>query len=193
MEMDQMQSIGYKKELKYKLMVIGPSDLNKIFKNTDLSKIKYKSILKSTAKYLSLKFKELYIIPDNGVFLDFAIEFKKYRPVYAYLPDKKEIKYKELLNNVKKYDFKPIYTKQNWMYLNNIPIRNIDFVYCLGYSSGVFIEIGNIKIANVWNNKKIKLIIDERFISSKLPFEINMDLPVLYIKSLNELKNVFCL
>lgn len=44
--MDQMQSIGYKKELKYKLMVIGPSDLNKIFKNTDLSKIKYKSILK---------------------------------------------------------------------------------------------------------------------------------------------------
>jgi roadblock/LC7 domain-containing protein len=189
--MEQMQSIGYKKECNYKLMIIGPSDLNKIFKNTNLSKMKYKSILKSAAKYLSLKFKELYIIPDNGVFLDFAIEFKKYKPVFAYLPDKKELKYEELLNNVKKYNFSPIYTKQNWVYLNNIPIRNVDFVYCLGYSSGVFIEIGNIKIANVWSNKKIKLIIDERFISSRLPFEISMDLPIIYIKSITEFENVF--
>ena len=105
--------------------------------------------------------------------MDFAICFKKYgKKVFAYLPKKQELKYDILLSNVKKYKFEPIFTNNSWLYLNNVPIRTVDLVLCLGYSSGVLIEIGNIKIARVWNKKDIRLIIDKRFISKTLPLII---------------------
>jgi hypothetical protein len=185
-----MQSIGFKKtSIKSTLVVIGPSDINKLFLFTSITKQKYLRTIDSLAKYLSTKFEQLYIIPDDGVFLDFAISFKKYNSnVCAYLPNNHELKYKLLEENTKKHHLNIKYTDWNWMKLNNLVVRNADTVLCLGYSSGVFIEIGNIKIARMWENKDISLIIDTRFVSSLLPKELAFDLPIIYYSSLQELK-----
>jgi len=188
-----MQSIGFKKtSIKSTLVVIGPSDINKLFLFTSITKQKYLRTIDSLAKYLSTKFEQLYIIPDDGVFLDFAISFKKYNSnVCAYLPNNHELKYKLLEENTKKHHLNIKYTDWNWMKLNNLVVRNADTVLCLGYSSGVFIEIGNIKIARMWENKDISLIIDTRFVSSLLPKELAFDLPIIYYSSLQELKKHF--
>jgi len=163
-----------------------------LFLFTSITKQKYLRTIDSLAKYLSTKFEQLYIIPDDGVFLDFAISFKKYNSnVCAYLPNNHELKYKLLEENTKKHHLNIKYTDWNWMKLNNLVVRNADTVLCLGYSSGVFIEIGNIKIARMWENKDISLIIDTRFVSSLLPKELAFDLPIIYYSSLQELKKHF--
>jgi len=187
-----MQFIGFKKKsTDLKLMVIGPSDINKIFLSTNLPKNRYNSILHSLAKYFSKICSELYIIPDNGVFLDFAVIFKKYnKNVFAYLPKKEELKYDVLMTNVIKHKLTPIFTNNTWLYLNNVPIRNVDIVLCLGYSTGVLIEIGNIKIARVWYKKNIKLLVDLRFVSKKLPKELLLDLPIIYLNSISDTKKM---
>lgn len=184
-----MQSIGYKKDSDV-LMVVGPSERQKVFKHGKI-KTQYASVLNQLAKELSSKFSKLITIPDDGVYSDFAEFFKSNGgEVIAYLPNKSVPNFSELKRNVEKKGFIERQTDWNWSSLNNFVIREASVVICLGYSSGVLIELGNIKIAKKWLGKKIKLFIDKRFVSGRLPKEIEGDLSPKYYNSVRELSKL---
>ncbi len=101
-----MQYTGFRKKSKT-LMAVGPSDRTKIKRHGKAYK-NYEQILEKLAITLVAKFDKLIVIADRGVYLDFAIKFRKAGgKVDAYLPIVGTENYENLRNNAMQNGFNP--------------------------------------------------------------------------------------
>jgi len=172
-------------------VILGPSKIQKIQKYGHIKNLT--QYIKEVAQFFAKNYDAILIIPDNGIFLEVAKEFKKNnksKKVIGYIPGKTKGE-----KNIKKYykyfdEIKDI--NGGWFNLNTELTRKSNHVFCLGYSAGVMIELCSIKYNQMYLNLNTKIFIDHRCISQKLPKEVEVDLKNLYyfknFKSLEKLK-----
>jgi len=177
--------------MKYSCVIIGPSDKAKLWRFGKIKKSNYKKWQRSLIEVLTQYFDELYFIPDKGVYVDFCQTFKNVtgKKIIAFVPQLEgEIvqKARQLANKVKQ-----IPGGMGWSYLNTHIIGQAKFALCLGYSPGSILEICSIKYLNQYQKKNIRLLIDQRCVSQKLPKELIDEIKdIFYFSNSNQLRKI---
>ncbi len=171
-------------------VVLGPSDAEKIRKYGKVKDVK--KFTKEAGRFLSKHFDYVLIIPDSGIFLEIAKEFKKTdknKKVIGYVPGK--TKGGKHLQKYFKYCDEVKDIGGGWFNLNTELTRQSDYVFCFGFSAGVFVELASIKYNQMYMNLNTKIFIDQRCISQKLPKEVEIDLKNLaYFKDFQDLEKL---
>lgn len=158
-------------------VILGPSKIQKIKKFGHVNNIdKY---TKEAAQFFAKHFDSILIIPDDGISLKIAREYKKIdknKKVIGYIPGKANAKRgKNIIGYYKYFDeIKDI--GGGWFNLNTELTRQSNYIFCSGFSAGVFIELCSIKYNQIYMDLKTKIFIDKRCISQKLPKEVEIDL-----------------
>jgi hypothetical protein len=176
-------------------VIIGPSDVSSLSRFGKIPPVKYSEFVSGYALFLSKRFDNVIVAPDDGVYSDVALEFGKLKgkkPI-AFFPDKDSFYGVEHIKpNFPKFDLRPI--NGDWYSLNADLTKKSLCVLCLGFSPGVLIEIAYIKYHQKWGSKKepklknIHLFIDSRCIKDKLPEYLSEQINnIFYFKDLNEL------
>lgn len=173
-------------------VILGPSKVQKIKRFGHIKDInKY---TKQAAQFFAKHFDSILIVPDYGISLKIAQELKmitRNKKVIGYVPGKAK-KGKNLVKYYKYFDeIKDI--GGGWFNLNTELTKQSDYVFCLGFSAGVFVELCSIKYNQMYINLNTKIFIDQTCISQKLPKEVEVDLKnLIYFsnyKSLEKLKD----
>jgi len=166
-------------------VILGPTKYEKIQK---FGKIKdLQKYINKAATFFAKNFDEILIVPDMGLSLLIAQEYKRLNSkgkVIGYIPDKTSngnvlSKYYKFCDEVKGID-------GGWHNLNTELTRNSNNIFCLGFSAGVFIEICSIKYNQEYLKLQTKIFIDKRCISGLLPEEVAIDLKnLIYFNNFN--------
>jgi hypothetical protein len=171
-------------------VILGPSKIQKIKRFGHVKDTgKYAA---EAAQFFAKHFDSILIIPDNGVPLKIAREYKKInknKKVIGYVPGK--TKKGKSIDRYYKYCDEVKDIGGGWFNLNTELTRQSDYVFCLGFSAGVFIELCSIKYNQVYVHLNTKIFIDERCISQKLPREVTVDLKnLLYFSGYGSLEKL---
>ncbi|MBU4285108.1 hypothetical protein KKF60_01280 [Patescibacteria group bacterium] len=168
-------------------VILGPSQFNKIKLFGKINDVL--AYIDEAAEFFANNFEEILIVPDTGLSLLVAKKYKQKKPegkIIGYVPDitkggKSLDEYYKFCDEIKGIG-------GGWHNLNTQLTRKSEYVFCLGFSAGVLIELCSVKYNQQYLNLKTKIFIDERCISSKLPKEVCVDL-----KNLNYFKNFISL
>lgn len=180
------------------VVLIGVSDRTLLQRDGKIKEDEYEKFVNNYAEFLSKKFNNVIVTPDDGVYTDIAKAFGKIKgkkPI-AYYPDKDEYYgYKHLEKNFQDYEIKPI--EGDWYKLNADLTKQAQVIICLGFSPGSLIELAFIKYHQKYgkyknpNLENISLLIDERCISSRLPLAFEEQIKnIHYFSSLKSLNNL---
>lgn len=164
-------------------IILGPTQIEKISRYGQI--VNLEEYLKEAGKFFAENFSKVIIIPDYGLPLLVAQQYKHYRPdgkVVGYIPEqtkggKNLEEYFSFCDEIKGIG-------GGWFNLNTQLTKQSENVFCLGFSAGVMIEICSIKYDQLYFKQNTKLYIDQRCISGKLMPEIEND-----IKNINYFKN----
>jgi hypothetical protein len=179
-------------------VIIGVSDRSSLWRHGKVSQEQYMSFVRAYAAFLSGRFDNLIVTPDDGVYTDVALEFgriKGKKPI-AYYPDK-DASYgiAHIKKNFPKYELRPI--DGDWYKLDAELTKQSLVVICLGFSPGVLIEGGFIKYHQEYGglkNPKLKRIhwfIDKRCIESGLPRAFEEQIAnIFYYDDLDDLERL---
>jgi hypothetical protein len=179
-------------------VIIGVSDRSSLWRHGKIAQEDYESFVKDYAIFLSKKFDNLIVTPDDGVYTDIALEFGKVKggkPI-AYYPDKDTFYgIDHIKDNFPKYNLRPI--DGDWYKLNADLTKKALVIICLGFTPGVLIEGAFIKYHQKYGGlkepklKKIHWLIDERCIDQKLPKSFEEQISnIFYYKNLNQLEKI---
>lgn len=158
------------------VVLIGVSDRAILFREGKIKEKEYEKFVTDYAEFLSKKFDNVIVNPDDGVYTDIAKAFGKitHKKPIAYYPDKDTFYgYKHLEKNFPNYELRPI--DGDWYKLNADLTKQAQTIICLGFSPGSLIELSYLKYHQKYgkykdpNLEKISIFVDERCISSKLP------------------------
>ena len=176
-------------------VLIGSSDRSSLWRYGQIKKEEYEQFVREYAKFLSERFDNLIVTPDDGVYTDIALEYGKImnkKPI-AFYPDK-DTQYgiDNLRKNFALYEVKAI--DGDWYRLNAELTKQSLTVIVLGFTPSSLIELGFIKYHQKYGGlkdpelKKIHVFIDERCITEKLPktFEEQID-NIFYYSDLDQL------
>lgn len=155
-----------------------------------ISKTEYDKYITDIAKTLAEDCNNIEIIPDEGVPLDIAKKTRLLvnRPnVIGYFP-----KHGMSFHLEKNYQYcdEIIGVDGGWTSLNTVPSSFSKIFICFGLSPGVFQEIAHTKIHRIWNKIDVKILMDERAISSRLPPELATEINLTYFDSNDELNSI---
>ena len=156
--------------MKRKLVIIGPSDASKPERYGSVTD--YRKWLRDLANVLRRHFDTVYFIPDKGTYVDLALAFADERhKIIAVIPEETE----EYIAWATRYtkDFQVIPGGEGWTFLNSHIIGLADEVLCLGYSAGSVLEICSAKYLAIYEKRIIRIMVDERAISTELPQELH--------------------
>ena len=177
-----------------KITIIGAGDLESIYNHTRVSKKELDELLKDVVDYLVEIKAEIIILPARGIPYNIAQMYKekKGKKVIGVIPAKcpfygkytKDIiePYLDVIDEVIKFD--------SWYDADGNIASLGDATLCLGISAGVMAEIAGMKYNLKYHGSKTKLIIFENTISQKLAKEVEIDVPTIYINSVDELKKI---
>lgn len=176
-------------------VIIGVSDRSSLWRHGKITQEDYESFVRDYATFLSKKFENLIVTPDDGVYTDIALEFGKIKgkkPI-AYYPDKDAFYgIDHIKDNFPNYELRPI--DGDWYKLNADLTKQSLIVICLGFTPGVLIEGAFIKYHQKYGgfkNPKLKHIhwfIDDRCIDQKLPKSFEEQIAnIFYYNDLNQL------
>jgi len=173
-------------------IILGPSKVQKIKKFGGIKNID--EYIREAAKFFAKHFDSILIIPDDGIFLRVAREYKridKNKKVIGYIPGKTKNDKAKKLDRYYKYCDEIRDIGGGWFNLNTELTRQSDYVFCLGFSAGVFIELCSIKYNQKYIGLNTKIFIDQRCISQKLPKEVEVDLKNLkYFKNFDDIEKL---
>jgi len=180
------------------VVLLGVSDRSLLWRHGKIKKERYKEFVKEYASFLAERFDNVIITPDDGVYLDLALEFgkiKNKKPI-AFYPDKDEqYGFEHLKKNFKHFEMKPI--NGDWYKLNAELTKQAPLILVLGFSPGVLIELSYVKYHQKYGSKKdpklkeIKVLIDERCIDRKLPKGVEEGIEnLVYFRDLEELEKM---
>ncbi len=174
--------------MKKSIVVIGPSDRTKPSRYGSITD--YRQWIDDTAKVLRKYFELMYFIPDKGTYVDLALSFTdKDHKIVAVIPELSD----EYIHWAKRYTthYQVIEDGEGWTFLNSHIIGLASMVICLGYSAGSVLEMCSAKYMAIYNKKTIKILIDRRAISTKLPNELHEEsIDMHYYKSSDELNEL---
>lgn len=168
-------------------VILGPSKIEKISKYGNI--VNVKKYINESARFFARQFNELIIVPDYGLTLLIAREYKKIKPggkVIGFIPDKAKGS-----KNLEEYfnycdEIKGI--GGGWFNLNTQLTRQANLVFCLGFSVGVLIELCSIKYNQEYLGLDTKIFIDKRCISGQLMPEIEVEVKnLVYFNNYNSL------
>ena len=178
------------------VVIIGVSDRSSLWRHGKLSQENYENFVQEYANFLSKKFDNLIVTPDDGVYKDIALEFGKImgkKPI-AYYPDKDTFYgIEHIKENFPNYELRPI--NGDWYKLNADLTKQSLVVISLGFSPGVLIEGSFIKYHQKYGSlkdpklKNIHWFIDERCIENRLPKSFEEQISnIFYFNNLDELE-----
>lgn len=169
-----------------RISIIGPATISKVEKYSgfkDLDKL-----IDDVGKLLAEKNVEIVITPDKGIACEIARAYKKYggKKVLGFIPDKDTRFGIAHMQNLDLVDEK-IETHDWWDVAGEI-VGMGDICICIGYTSGVFAELGLFKYLIKFHDYKTKVIIFKKTVSGRLPIELEDEIKPIYINSIKELE-----
>lgn len=177
-------------------VIIGASDRSSLWRH---GKVKdYERFVQDYAQFLSKRFDNLIVTPDDGVYTDIALEFGKIKgkkPI-GYYPDKDTFYgIDHIKKNFPNYELRPI--DGDWYKLNADLTKQSHIVICLGFTPGAMIEGAFIKYHQKYGSykdptlKNIHWLIDERCIEDRLPKSFEEQISnIFYYNDLKELERL---
>lgn len=174
-----------------KVTILGTGDLTKIPRFTKISKEELKDLITNLGKLIAEKGHELVIIPDRGIPIEVAKIYKKHggKKVYGVIPTKdkqygtKYIKpYLSLVDERIEVD--------SWYDADGEIAASGDICIVVGMSPGIMREVTVLKYHYRYLNSKTKVVWFKNTISSLIPKEIEEEIPIIYINSINDLKGL---
>ena len=166
-----------------KIGIIGPSEIDKFCKATNLSKEYYLNQISPIGNLLAKTKHEIVIVPDKrSISYHIANIYKENcgDKIIGIIPmDDHEFGIENIDENI----VDEIINCVTWR--NQAPsfVQNCDILLSFGFGCGTVTEIMSTK------HWKLKVYIIEEFITSKLPKEIERDIELIYIKK-EEVKNI---
>jgi len=169
-------------------LLIGPTDKTKIFRFGKIDGESYEQYLDEVGKVLVANLSSVYLIPDEGIPLDFAKSYKKFggREVIGALPKGGCAvleKYFQFCNRTEEFD-------EGWSVLNTCLSLRTGLMIGFGLSSGTLVEIAYTKYHKKYSGKNIPILLDERTISRRLNQEVEDEVDLRYFSSAEELNRL---
>ena len=166
-------------------LIIGPTDKTKIFRFGKIVRQDYEQYKKELGKVLAANLSSVYLIPDEGIPLDFARAYKQSGglEVVGALPkggcDILE-KYFQFCDRTEEID-------GGWSVLNTCLSLKTGLMIGFGLSPGTLVEIAYSKYHKKYLGRDIPVLLDERTISRKLNPEVEDEVDLRYFSSSAEL------
>ena len=166
-------------------LLIGPTDKTKIFRFGKIDERSYEEYKREVGKVLAENLSEVYLIPDEGVPLDFARSYKQLggREVVGVLPKggcpslNSNFKYCDRIDEI----------DGGWTDLNTCLSLRTGLIIGFGLSPGTLVEIAYSKYHRKYLGRDITILLDERTISGRLNPEIEDDVNLRYFDSAEKL------
>lgn len=172
-----------------KVVILGTGDMTKILRFTKVSESELKKLVDAVGKLIAEKGHELVIIPDRGIPTEVAKAYKrnKGRKVYGIIPvkDKKfGIKHLEPYLNLvdKKIEV------EHWYDADGEIAASGEICIVIGLSPGIVREIAVLKYHYRYHNSKTKVFWFRNTISQEMPKEVEEEIPITYVNSVEELE-----
>ncbi|MFH1585863.1 MAG: hypothetical protein ABIB79_03785 [archaeon] len=166
-------------------LIIGPTDKTKIFRFSKVNEGAYTLLRDQFGKVLAANLSSIYLIPDEGVPLDFAKSYKKFdgKEVVGVVPQggcNILEPYFQFCDRIEEID-------GGWSTLNTCLSLRTDAMIGFGLSPGTLVEIAYTKYHRKYLGKQIPVFLDETMISSRLNPELEDELDLSYFSSPEEL------
>ncbi len=174
-----------------KIVMLGTGDLTKIPRFTKISEEKLKKLIIDLGKLIAKKGHELVIIPDRGIPTEVAKVYKEKdgKKVYGLVPTKDQ---EYGVRHIEPY-FHLLDEKidvDSWYDADGKIASSGDVCIVVGMSPGIMREVTVLKYHYKYLESKTKVIWFKNTISSKIPKEIEEEIPITYIRSIRELKKL---
>ncbi len=154
------------------IVILGPSDRSEVSAMVGTG---YDRWLRDLAATTLTFYDEVIFMPDDGVYVDFAIAFKALGgKITAIIPSEEQEFIVKAQNYTENYRTFPNAT--GWSYLNTHLVGLGSAALCVGYSAGSILEIASIKYIEKYDNTLIRLYVDRRVVSTDLPHEFAREL-----------------
>jgi hypothetical protein len=166
-------------------LLIGPTNKTKIFRFGKINRESYEQYKEEVGKVLAVNLSTVYLIPDEGIPLDFAKSYKQFggREVVGALP-------KGGCDVLKKYFQFCDRTEEvdgGWSVLNTCLSLRTGLMIGFGLSPGTLVEIAYSKYHKKYLGRNIPVLLDERTISGRLNPEIEDEVNLRYFDSAERL------
>ncbi len=169
-------------------LIIGPTDKTKIFRFGKIKKENYENYKSEIGKVLAKNLSTIYLIPSEGIPLDFA---KAYRQaggseVIGVLPKgghEASEEYFKFCNKIEEID-------GDWSVLNTCLSLKSGLMIGFGLSPGTLVEIAYSKHHKKYLKKDIPIFLDERTISQRLNPELEEEVDLTYFSLTSELNSL---
>jgi len=162
-------------------LLIGPTDKTKIFRFGKIEGESYEQYKDEVGKVLATNLSTVYLIPDEGIPLDFAKSYKQFggREVVGALPRggcpslSSNFKFCDRIEEV----------DGGWAVLNTCLSLKNDIIISVGISPGTIVEVAYTKYHKKYLGRDIPVLLDERAMSGRLPSELEEELNLTYFHS----------
>lgn len=162
-------------------LLIGPTDKTKIFRFGKIDRESYGQYRREVGKVLAANLSTVYLIPDEGIPLDFAKSYKQFggREVVGALP---RGGCPSLGPNFKFCD-RTEEIDGGWTVLNTCLSLKGEVIIGAGLSPGTIVEVAYTKYHKKYLERNIPVFLDERTMSGRLPYELEEELNLAYFHS----------
>ncbi len=174
-----------------KISLLGTGDISKISKHTPMSEAELTNLIKQIAKLLAEKQHEIVIIPNKGIPLEIVKIYKQEggKKIFGVVP----IKDKDYgLGHIE--EFLPLIDENlevdSWYDADGKVAAFGEICIVIGMSPGVMRALTALKFHQKYRDNNTKLIIFKNTLSIEIHKEISEEIPIVYINSFKELKNL---
>jgi hypothetical protein len=174
-----------------KISLLGTGDLSKISRYTSMPESELAVLIEQISKLLAKSKHELVIIPNKGIPLEIAKIYKQEggKKVMGVVP----IRDKDYgLGHIE--EFLSLIDERievdSWYDADGKVAALGDICLVTGLSAGVMRALTALKFHQKYRNNKTKLIVFKNTISAKIQKEIEEEIPIIYINSIEELKKI---
>ena len=162
-------------------LLIGPTDKTKIFRFGKIDRESYEQYKEEVGKVLAANLSTVYLIPDEGIPLDFAKSYKQFGggEVVGALPKGGC----DVLENYFQFCDRTEEVDGGWTVLNTCLSLRSRLMIGFGLSPGTLVEIAYSKYHKRYLGRNIPILLDERTISGRLNPEIEEEVDLIYFNS----------
>ena len=174
-----------------KVSVLGTGDITKIPRHTKITESELNKLIEGVAKLIARRGYELVIVPDRGVPTEVAKIYKQNggKKVYGIVPTRDE---KFGVNHIQPY--LPLVDERievdHWYDADGEIAATGDVCIVIGMSPGIMREVSVLKYHYRYLKSKTKVVWFENTISQPLAKEIEEEIPVTYVSSVEDLEQI---
>jgi len=174
-----------------RISILGTGDLTKIPRHSSITKEELEKLISDIAKLIAEKGHEIVIIPDRGVHFEIAKSYKENggKKVYGIVPTKDK---KYGVEHIQQY--LPLIDEKievdSWYDADGEIAAAGDVCIIVGMSPGIMREFTVLKYHRRYLKNKTKVIWFKNAMTPPIPKEIEEEIPITYINSIQELEKL---